>query len=231
VKEAEVRYHVVFSSALFSLTPTEGVSESTGAASAAQPPMATAFAPGGQTTTTLSTSAANTARMGLPSYSPQLASALRDATSLLHDEFVKDKLLAWSPPYYLVDPGQPGSWYMRHRTKKAYEGSEPPYASGAPDGGLRGASLLAFRVRRKIRKGERRGVVDDGVGSDGDDDDGDEGGVDSQQPLSLAQRLASFKAVKAAQQGKEEDISNESGPGEHPPLNLWGVEDEEESMR
>jgi tRNA-dihydrouridine synthase 1 len=157
----------------------------------------------------------------LGQYTPALAKALEEGVGVL-DESAKEEIrVAWCPPYYLVDPAQPGAWYMRHR-EGCYEGAEPPHTRGAPDGGLRGDSLQSFRVKRKSRGWGR---VEEGGGkaqSGGDD-------TEDTQPT-LAHRLAAFKAMKAeakvgTERGGKKGEEEEEQRVEVAPPNIWGGDD------
>lgn len=215
VELAEVRYKEVFGPVIFEGGLGEGVASTMSTES------------GGAGATPAAAVATTVQVPTLRQYTPALAKALEEGVSVLDESAKEEARVAWCPPYYLVDPAQPGAWYMRHR-EGCYEGAEPPHTRGAPDGGLRGDSLKCFRVKRKSRgwgkveEGGGNGKEGDGKGQQGG------GGEDSTDTLpTLAHRLAAFKAMKA--EAKVETERSKKGEEEQrvevAPPNIWGGDD------
>ena len=229
VREAEARYKAVYSPVLFAAAAAAAaaaVSEGSGAAATAAQasPAASAAAAAAST--------GSAAPAPLPPYKASLQEALAQASALLAQQRTAEPRLAWCEPYYLVDPAQPGAWYMRHRggDEGAYEGAKPPHVHGAPNGQLRGPDLGKFKApRRLLVPGE--GEEKEGEGSSSDSGAAAAAAAAAAAPLTLQQRLAAFKAEKAsvellAQQELTAQLRAAAGAEgsseQAPPPDLWG---------
>ena len=211
VAEAEARYRGVFGGVLF-----EGGSE----------------AGAGSSSSDSSSGSSVAAPAPLAPYGPELQAALQEASALQAREAAADPRLAWSAPYYLVDPAQPGAWYMRHRASGSYGGALPPYVAGAPNGQLRGPDLGKFRVSRR----PGGAAAGEGAGEAGGEEAEAGAGAQAQPPPTLAQRLAVFKAAKAISAASAAAAAGAaaaaaaaaagSAEAEALPPNLWGCSDE-----